>query len=97
MTIVIGRVGKFCAPAEVPNAIVATAIAANNLIFSSSNSGTSGVASTSSRGYQIDLHVAEFSLIAALVQPIPIGNCGRDSGASNLLLRHIGSFVGSLQ
>jgi hypothetical protein len=59
MTIVIGRVGKSSAPAEVPNAIVATAIAANNLIFISSNSGTSGVARTS-RGDQFDLHLAEF-------------------------------------
>jgi hypothetical protein len=44
MTIVTGRVGKSCAPAEAPNAIVAAAIAANNLIFISSNSDTSGAA-----------------------------------------------------
>jgi hypothetical protein len=34
MTIVIGRSGKFCAIADAPNAIVAAAIAASNLIIS---------------------------------------------------------------
>jgi hypothetical protein len=42
MTIVIGRLGKFWAFADVANATVATAMTANDLIVISSNSLTSG-------------------------------------------------------